>query len=436
MTNGLGIAAVSAALRNMLQGAVTRHKLEELLDVDINVSALPPDRVRPPSGAESSQLNLFLYRVSPNCGWSNLNLPTRDGSGQHRLNRMPLPLNLHFLLTAYCAADLHAEVLLGVAMQWLHTRPVLSRESLRKALVPSSTPVTALEEALEATGLADQVELVKITPEILDSEEMSKLWAAVQSNLRPSAAYKATVVLIDPDEPASSPLPVLTRGQAIPDTERDEGVVVRPGLALALPTVESVEIAEGQTVAQLGKDVDLLGHNLAGADRTVLLANDRFAVKQQLSAAGDSDDGRMSFSLPSGAAADFPVGVYSVGARVVREGEASPRESNRLALTVAPEITGLPATVARDPAETLILSINFTPELRPGQQAVLVLGEQEYEPDIYEPPVAALTFTIKNAKPAPAPGVLARLRIDGVESPVIDRSVNPPTFQDKRIIIT
>ena len=51
-------------------------------------------------------------------------------------------------------------------------------------------------------GLADQLEQIKITPEYLSTEEMSKLWTAVQSHYRPTAAYMATVVLIESTLPA------------------------------------------------------------------------------------------------------------------------------------------------------------------------------------------------------------------------------------------
>jgi hypothetical protein len=35
-----------------------------------------------------------------------------------------------------------------------------------------------------------------------------------------------------------------------------------------------------------------------------------------------------------------------------------------------------------------------------------------------------------------APGHLVRLRIDGIDSPIIDRAATPPVFLNKRIVIT
>lgn len=437
MTTALGIAAVTATLTEMLSNGVVDHGLNGLLGTTVGVSTLPPDRVVPEGGAEPSRLNLFLHRVSANPGWRNEGLPARDGSGRQRLSNGPLALDLHYLLTAYGAADLHAEVLLGHAMQWLHETPVLTREAIRAALTPSPPPGTALERALADSGLADQIELVKLTPEFLDTEEMSKLWTAAQSHLRPSAAYRATVVLIEADEPVRSPLPVLTRGRPIPGTTRDEGVLVQPFLDPPLPTLETVAPTSGQNVVILGEAVDLGGRHLDGTARTVLLDNEYFRVFETVTAAAGNEPDRVRFTIPNADANDFPVGLYCVGVSLVRPGDVNPCTSNRLALTVAPEIIGLPMNVARVGGAATI-AINFRPALRPGQRVALVLGEQEYAPQ--DPagagPWSSLVFVIANAPAAPAPGLLARLRIDGIDSSIIDRTATPPAFLNTRIVIT
>jgi hypothetical protein len=438
MTTAFGIAAVTATLRELLNDGIVEHNLNGILSSMVGVSTVPPDRVIPASGVEPTQLNLFLHRVSANTGWRNEGLPGRDASGHQRLSNAPLALDLHYLLSAYGAGELHAEVLLGYAMQWLHERPVLTRESIRAALTPSPLPGTPLERALADSGLADQIELVKITPEYLDTEEMSKLWTAAQSHLRPTAAYRATVVLIEAGEPVRAPLPVLTRGQPIPGTTRDEGVLVQPSLEPPLPTLESVAPTSGQIVARLGEDIDLTGHHLDGTGRTVLLFNERFETEHSLPALAGNEAGRVRFNIAIGQAANFPVGLYRVGVSLVRPGEINPRTSNRLAMTIAPEITGLPMNVVRNGAGSASFTLHFHPALRAGQSVALVLGQQEYEP--VEPagpsPWTSLDFVIPNAPVEAAPGHLARLRIDGIDSPIIDRAAKPPVFLNKRIVIT
>lgn len=442
MTTALGIAAVTATLRSLLSEGLVEHNLSGVLGSTATVSVLPPDRVVPQNGTEASQLNLFLHRVSANTGWRNEGLPSRDASGRNRLSNAPLALDLHYLLSAYSGGDLHAEILLGYAMQWLHESPLLTRGMIRQALTPAPLPGTPLERALFDSGLADQVELIKITPEHLDTEEMSKLWTATQSHLRPTAAYRATVVLIEASEPVRSALPVLTRGGVDPSSGRERGVSVEPSLEPAIPTLEAVSPPGGQIVARLGETIDLTGHHLDGTGRTVLLGNDRFESELSLPALATGGAALVQFSIPLADAANYPVGVYRVGVSVLRPGESAARSSNRLAMTLAPQITGLPLNVVRAGDGSASFTINFHPALRAGQSVVLVLGQQEYAPQAFTAPTTSLDFVIEDAPVSPPPppgqppGHLARLRIDGIDSPVIDRTAVPPTFLNQRVVIT
>lgn len=186
-------------------------------------------------------------------------------------------------------------------------------------------------------------------------------------------------------------------------------------------------------VARLGETIDLRGHHLDGTGRAVLLTNDRFEIAHSIAAMGTGGAALIQCSLPLAQAADFPVRVYHVGARVLGAGEPAPRETNRLAMTLAPEITGLPMSVARDGAVTASFKLSFRPALRAGQRVVLVLGQQEFAPQAFAAPTTALDFVIENA---PVGSHLARLRIDDIESPIIDRSVDPPVFLNQRIVIT
>jgi hypothetical protein len=164
-----------------------------------------------------------------------------------------------------------------------------------------------------------------------------------------------------------------------------------------------------------------------------LLSNDRFGIEQSLAALATGGPTLMQFTIPGAQAAAFPVGAYRVGARVLRPGEPQPRETNRLAMTLAPDLLGLPMNVARDGAGAAIFTLNFTPALRAGQQVSLVLGQQEIAPQPFVPPVTSLDFVIPLA---PVGAQLARLRIDGIDSPIINRAVTPPVFLDQRINIT
>ncbi len=436
MSSALAIAGVTAVLRDLLNDGLVNHNVSGVIGSTVTVSALPPDRVVPSDGTETSQLNLFLHNVTPNTGWRNEGLPAHDGSGRQRLSNPPLALDLHYLLSAYSGADLHGEILLGYAMQLLHENPVLGRQTIRTALNPSPDVGVTLPPALRAladSGLADQIEHIRVTPEFLNSEEMSKLWTAAQSSYRATAAYQVTVVLIESTRRASSPLPVLSRGPVDPVTSRERGVVVTAGLVPPLPTIEVVAPLDGQPVVRLGETVSVGGHHLEGGSRAVRLINERFGIDELLPATGPDSATELQFEIPLARAADFPVGIYDVSARLIPAGEMNARESNRLALVLAPDLTGLPIDVTRDTGGSASFTLSLTPQLRAGQPVMLVLGRQEVAPQSFTAPASALDFVVEDA---PVGSHLARVRIDGIDSLITDRTATPPVFLDRRINIT
>ena len=97
--------------------------------------------------------------------------------------------------------DFDCEILLGYGMQRLHETPVLPRDAIRTAL-GSATPPHVVGDILPigplaAADLADQVEQIKIAPQSMNTEEVSKLWTALQAHYRPTATYHISVVLIE-----------------------------------------------------------------------------------------------------------------------------------------------------------------------------------------------------------------------------------------------
>ena len=193
----LAIASVTAVLKDLLGNGLVAYS--DITGVgDVSVSALPPDRIT--AGAEEhNQLNLFMYRVTPH---SSLGTEI----GKRRLvpgdaQQVQLRLNLYYLLTAYGMQDFHAEILLGCAMHVLNTTPVLSTDMIREALGSSAAMkakhlMSPARAALSASDLTSQFEQIKITPQFLSFEEMSKLWSALQARYRPSVTYEVSAVTI------------------------------------------------------------------------------------------------------------------------------------------------------------------------------------------------------------------------------------------------
>jgi hypothetical protein len=438
MSNALAIAGVTAVLKDLLDSGLIDHQVTDVLGAGVLVTSLAPDAIPVDGNGALPRLNLFLYQVTPNPGWRNVGLPSVDARGR-RTSNPPLALDLHYLLTAYGFAELQAEVLLGYGLQMLHQNPVLSRQSIRTALIPdpvSSALLPSVYQALRSADLADQVELLKITPSPMSSEEISRLWAALQSHYRPTAAFQVSVVLIEPQGAASTPLPVLTRGRPVPGTGRDEGVAVTPGLVPPYPALESVLAAAHATpsMLQLGDVVTATGHHLAGSARALLLHSDQFGVDREIAVADGSDETALGFTVPNLPAA-LPAGLYQLRLRVLRAGDTAPRTSNSLPVALAPAITSFPPLVlTRSPANVLSVRIGCTPEVRVGQKATLLMDAREAPAKPFAANSATLDFEFADAPPAGATPLL-RLRVDGIESIVVNRGARPPVFFDHRITL-
>lgn len=443
MSNALAIAGVTAILRDLLDSGVIDHEVTDAMGQGVLVSAVAPDSIALEGANAKPQINLFLHQVTHNAAMRNLDLPSRSRGGA-RTGNPPLALDLHYLVTAYGTGDLQAEVLLGYAMMLLHQTPVPARETIRKALNPPGMPIDgallpSVYEALRASDLSEQYEQIRITPAPMNTEEMSKIWAAMQAHYRPTAAYQVSVVLIESERPAQSALPVLTRGgrepsQTDPAVLRERGIVAQAGLALAYPRIESLELPASRTAAHLGDSIAVLGHHLDGSGHALLLSLPRLGIERRLEPAASASAQRVEFDLPN-APADIPAGNYLVTMQLVRPGESAVRTTSEGVLQIAPEITSLttpPQVIVRDADELAILSLTCRPQVLPNQRASLLLGGREVVSEPHASPTGALNFRIANA---PVGVHTVRLRVDGVDSQLVDRSVSPPAFLDQRIEI-
>jgi hypothetical protein len=433
MSSPLAIGAVSAVLRNLLDNGFINVGAPLS---PVKVTAVAPDTIKLDEANPPPSLNLFLYRTSLNQGWTEVGLPSFDGNGT-RVASPPLALNLHYLLTAYGSADFQAEILLGYAMHLLHERPVLDRAAIRRALDPSPLGATILPpafQALTAADLADQVEGVTITPEPMDTEEMSRLWSAIQAHYRPTTSYVVSVVLIEARKPSRSPLPVLSRGPVDLTTGRDRGVVVEPSLVPPFPTIVQVEPPLEQPAARLGETVRLAGHHLDGTSTVVHFAHRLLDVPNPVVIGTSADSTGIDVTLPSGPGAeqDWPAGVYLVTVSVVRPGETDPRVSNVAAMLLAPEPMLPPTTVSRNATTRRVtVTLDVKPQLRPGQDAQLTIGGAAGPVDPHPTTTPTLTFKLGDVPPG---AQWVRLTVDGVESLLVKRSPKPLAFESSQSV--
>ncbi|WP_338846080.1 DUF4255 domain-containing protein [Massilia sp. W12] len=420
MSSALAIAAVSAALKDLLNDGLLNHDLSKV--GNFSVSALPPDRiVTTPS--EPNQLNLFMHHLSPNQGWRNAGLPARDEQGR-RLANPPLALDLHYMLTAWGSEDLHAEILLGYAMQILHRNPVLTRAQLRTSLggVPplSGALLPPGMQALAAADLAEQVELIKITPSFPSTEELSKFWTAMQTKMRPSMAYSVSVVLLQDNLPTRQALPVLARGP------QDQGFSARA----AWPQLHGVRV-EGNPRApamRLGDTLALQGAHLNLCSDIELLHP--ASGMQRILTPQTSPSGALLAQLPEAGApkalSEWAIGIWEIALRAQLD-SGHTLSSQRLQFALAPRIKLAANNFA---SANFNLNIECSPRLLPEQEKNLELlfGNFSLRPakvstpnDVNKP--STLKFEMKKIPPGQ---YVVRLRVDGVDSLPVQLGGNPP----------
>jgi hypothetical protein len=437
MSNALAIASVTAVLKDLLDNAVIDHSLSTVVGDRVTITALPPDHIRA-GGNEIVQLNLFLYNIAPNPGWRNVGLPSRNNEGQ-RLTNPPLAIDLYYLLSAYGREDFDGEILLGYAMQTLHEMPVLTRDAIRKALEPVS-PVdgSSLPEGmkdLSASDLAEQVELIKITPHTISTDEISKLWSAFQANYRPSVAYHVSVVLIESKYQTRSPLPVLSRGRPDLITGRDEGVIAQPNLLPPFPTIQDVKPPDQQPAIRMGERLIISGHHLDGDQAAVLFTHVRSSNTLELPASSGATSTEFQVDIPDDPESpinpdNWQAGIYSISG-VIRRTDQPDRTTNELSIALAPFIKSITSDVTDG---VVTLSLTCSPKVWKKQQVSLVVGDRKINAEtITQDKTDIVTF--KSAD-LPSGAQWVRLRVDGIESILIDRSGPVPVFNssDKVVI--
>ncbi|MDO9164091.1 MAG: DUF4255 domain-containing protein [Methylococcaceae bacterium] len=449
MSGPLAIAGVTAVLKDVLNNGLIDHDLAPV--GSFSVTAVPPDRITTGT-QEPNQLNLFLYQVTPNQGWRNVGLPSRDSSGE-RLSNPPLALDLHYLLTAYGAQDFNAEILLGYALQILHEHPVLSRRDIRTALsspIGSGLP-SEIFGNLSALDLAEQVEQIKITPHYLTTEELSKLWTAMQARYRQSMAYQVSVVLIQSTKPAKTALPVLSRG------EDDRGVDAAANVVSLFPLLENIHIGPVQDggieplptsypSAELGLQLILQGQNLTGDSVSVEFKHTRYSEPEHplflppLSIpvlAADRTASRIKLTLPTDPAAQtaWRTGLYNVAVSVTQGTKV--HHSNDKLLVLAPRINAIsPANPIARVGVKATVTLTCSPQVLKEQTATLLLPDREVIANAHPANTDTLVFVISDAPVAT--DLPVRLCIDGVDSMPFTRTYDgdgkplPPVFADNQ----
>lgn len=177
MTNPRAIHAVGASLVSYLNKAfeiggkdltgVAACKVQLLASSDFtkvdNVLDLPA-------------LTLYLFRITMNEHARNVRRPV----GSPVLD-VPLAVDLHYLLTAWADSAEEEQTTLAWAMREIYLHPVLDTAALNK----------------DADW--DPGDVIQIIPSELSTEDIMRIWDALEPSYRLSVSYIARVVRVDRD---------------------------------------------------------------------------------------------------------------------------------------------------------------------------------------------------------------------------------------------
>lgn len=383
MNQHKAIAAVTDTLRRLL--VVGRQNLPGL---KVPITFGPPDRI---PVDQPNRVNLFLYDTAVNASWRNMDLPNKVKPGE--TGYPPLALNLYYLLTAYGEDVTHANSheLLGQAMSILHDSPLLNADEIKYN---------------DGTGeyVHQQIERIRITPQPLSLDELTKLWSTFQTPYRISTVYQVSVVLIESSRPTKTPLPVRRRGRedsdgaggTLPDTP--ERIDTYPNTLPPFPTILSIETAGGQPSIELGTTLVVKGHNLA--------AKVDAKVELQFTHPYIPNDEPISIVVPANNRSDteitvaldadlekLPPGVCRLAIAMTERGSSAKmikRSSSQFSTSVAaaidfeshpqiptgvPQVAGQLKTTSGDNKVVLVLAVKFNPAVLTEKQNIsLLLG--------------------------------------------------------------
>lgn len=179
------IAATSEAILGLLQSAIVGGEFDGV--------AFAHYQAKNFESPMTEGISLYLYRLTVS---SNRNLPPRRGIDGRRY-LPPLPLDLHFLVTAWADDAVKQQRLLGFAIRTLEDTPIL--------------PAGVLNQHGPEADVFRPEETVELVFEGLTVQDTSYVWEVAQTKEQPSAPYVARMVEIESSVALDDAAPVQTR---------------------------------------------------------------------------------------------------------------------------------------------------------------------------------------------------------------------------------
>ena len=403
MSNFLAPATVTAVLQRVLQAAVS---------ADVPGATVTTDRPLTASATPKAAVNVYCYMATPNPHLRNADLPTRNGGGQ-LVQRPEAALDLHYLVSCYGDdTQLEPQRLLGSVARTLHAFPVVTRDLIADVVAAASTPTNPTHPYLRTTDLGSQTALVRVTPQLLSLEELSRLWSVFpEIPYTLSAAYQASVVLIEQDVAPPAPAPPVRVPNVFVSASRG-------------PVVRSVASAAGPDQPILATSSVLVrGAGLGGPDVRVRLLG-TLAVPDR---AGDQE---IEVALPA-----VPPDVLRAGAQPLQVVEVLPlgpaaephvvAQSDVASFALHPTVVSVASSppVATGGTFSATLHVELDVVVGTGQRAALLLGDVTDAAGVLTHVFAAPPRTADaSALDVPVSGLgpgeyVVRISVDGAESP-------------------
>ncbi|TQN42893.1 uncharacterized protein DUF4255 [Blastococcus colisei] len=413
MANHLAIATVTEALR---------LRLAEVIGTEVSGVDVVARRPEATDGQSTSQVTIFLYRVTPNAALRNADLPTRGADGNDVRRRPRVAIDLHYLLSfSGDEEQLVPQRMLGTSLAALHSAPGLSRAELATA--------SQDEPWLTGSDMAQEVESVHFSLGQLSLDDMSKVWSVfVQVPYRLSVAYGASVVLIEAPVTARDPVPVQQSGV--------DAVPVRQ------PVIDQVRVT-GTASAGAPLQLEILGRNLRGPVTAVRVDDGDPAPVATVT------DRRIvvgADGLPAGVHAVQVVHRLEIGVPPVPHDAV---ESASAAFLLRPSVTADFVPDAGPPPDPRkdVVAVTFAPPLAAGQRVSLLLDEfttpapadrllgfHRLEP-VTAPAAGDTTLRFVRGD-VPAGTYLVRVQVAGAESPLdFHRGETPSRPPDPRVTL-
>ncbi|MCL4436308.1 MAG: DUF4255 domain-containing protein [Thaumarchaeota archaeon] len=361
----------------------------------------------PEVSSESARLNIFLYQVTPNPGYRNIDLPARSYSGD-LVQKQQIGLDLHYLFTAYGDKneEFSAQKIIADVIGVLHENPFLGKDLIYDTITAEGSDVKSQLPDIDHSDLADQIELVKITMQTLSLEELTKIWSSFfkTASYRLSVAYKATVVLIDGKKEAVPTMPVRDRTLNIISPKQPEITGIDPQMV----TWDS----SGMEIAINGKDLK--------ADDVRLDFGEGVDVDSMPTPKSVSNE-KLVAEIPASSTVGIKqvtvIHPLSIG---IPETPHKGPISNTALFAVVPTIKSVTAAVKKGED----LAIEFEPEVEPDQGISVIIGRLKPLKMSSEAAAAFSTISVTIPEDFDAGTYPVRLRVDGAESQPTDTIAN------------